>query len=114
MKAKENSDIMTEFNQWWREHGSVATQLMSETGKYIVLVPGKVDETYRKIAPGRREMKDAIVLCKWGMSKTSLVNDQLGSSQLIPTTEAIKAFIRAFPNESFMDRIQSGFKWLLQ
>lgn len=112
MTTTKTSDIEMEFNQWWKEHGNVATSLMGELGKYIVLVPGKVDKTYRKIAPGRREVKDAIVLSKWGMSKTSLVNDQLGSGQPITTAEAIKAFTKAFPKESFMDRIREGYNWL--
>lgn len=114
MTAKEILDIEVEFNQWWKENGNVANQLMSELGKYIVLVPGKVDKTYRKIAPSRHEVKDAIVLSKWGMSKTSLVNDQLGSGQPITTAEAIKAFTKAFPDESFMDRIRSGYNWLFR
>jgi len=114
MTATKTSDVEKEFTQFWQKKGNTASALMSELGKYIILVPGKVDKTYRKVSPGTHMVQDAIVLSKWGLSKTSLVNNQLGSGQPLTPAQVIAAFNKAFPEDSFMEKVEEGYKWLFQ
>jgi len=92
------------FDQFWKENGCVASMMMSEYNRRIVLVPGKRD--------GQGGYKDAIVLEAYGLMKASLVNGYLGSGACLPTEDAVKAFKRRFPEQSFMEKIKTGYKEL--
>lgn len=114
MRVTKDSNVEEEFTQFWKEKGDTASAIMSGTGKYIILVPGKTDRTYRNISPAVRMVQGAVVLSKWGLSRTSLINDQLGSGQPLTPAQAIKAFNKTFPGQSFMERVRKGYEWLFE
>ncbi len=79
--------------------------MMSEFNRCITLVPGK---------RSKNGYKDAIVLSKWGLQKTSFVHGQLGSGACLTSEEAVKAFKRKFPEQSFMKEIEDGYNNLFR
>ncbi len=112
MTATKVSDPAQEFAKFWQEKQAVASSVMSELGRLILLVPGKVDKTYRKLAPGSHVVQDAIILDKGGLLKATLINGRLMSGTCLTTAQAIEAFNKAFPDQSFMEAVEEGYREL--
>ena len=102
------SDEQQEFESFWNEKGETAMLMMSEFERVIILVDGKP----RK---GATSVTDSvIVLSKWGLQRATLANDQLLSGAIISPEEAIRVYRKSKPNDSFMEKVRSGYSALFR
>jgi len=100
-------ESVEEFERLWKREGELAEVMMKEHKTFILLVPGK-SRLNTKVLHG------AIILSRWGLQMTSIRDGQPLLSTSIRPIQAVIAFTKEFPNESFVDAVKKGYNDLFR